>query len=151
MRKGKLVYQIRIENASPMILNGLALLGTGSPEEETPKVLTGICVSPRRSLTIPADEQVVKALGSEEGDQADGARPERAVMAALANPGEHDSSGLVHCSGSASRISREPIWPNPPRSTVIVIFFLRERSAPHRRTGPRRRFRPTPGSGGRFR
>ena len=43
-----------------MILNGLALVGTGSPEEETPKVLTGICVSPRRSLTIPADEQVVK-------------------------------------------------------------------------------------------
>ena len=29
--KGKLVYQIRIENASPMILNGLALLGTDSP------------------------------------------------------------------------------------------------------------------------
>ena len=29
--KGKLIYQIRIENASPMILNGLALLGTDSP------------------------------------------------------------------------------------------------------------------------
>jgi hypothetical protein len=65
--KGKLVYQIRIENASPMVLNGLALLGTGSPVEETPKVLTGICVSPRRSLTIPADEAVVKALGLKKG------------------------------------------------------------------------------------
>ena len=67
MRKGSSIYQIRIENASPMILNGLALVGTGSPEEETPKVLTGICVSPRRSLTIPADEQVVKTLGLKKG------------------------------------------------------------------------------------
>ena len=65
--KGKLVYQIRIENASPLVLNGLALLGTGSPEEEKPKVLTGICVSPRRSLTIPANEQVVKELGLKKG------------------------------------------------------------------------------------
>jgi hypothetical protein len=65
--KGKLVYQIRIENFSPMILNGLALLGSDSPAKETPKFLTGICVSPRRSLTIPADEQVVKALGLKKG------------------------------------------------------------------------------------
>jgi hypothetical protein len=65
--KGKLVYQIRIENHSPLVLNGLALLGTGSPEEEKPKVLTGICVSPRRSLTIPANEQVVKELGLKKG------------------------------------------------------------------------------------
>ena len=65
--KGKLVYQIRIENASPMVLNGLALLGTESPEKETPKVLTGICVSPRRSLTIPASEDVVKAFGLKKG------------------------------------------------------------------------------------
>ena len=27
--KGKLIHQIRIENASPLILNGLALVGTG--------------------------------------------------------------------------------------------------------------------------
>jgi hypothetical protein len=65
--KGKLVYQIRIENQSPMVLNGLALLGIGSPEEETPKVLTGISISPRRSLTIPANEQVVKELGLKKG------------------------------------------------------------------------------------
>ena len=44
-----------------------ALVGTDSPEEETPKMLTGICISPRRSLTIPADEQVVKALGLKKG------------------------------------------------------------------------------------
>jgi hypothetical protein len=65
--KGKLIYQIQIENASPMILNGLALLGTGSADDETPKMLSGICVSPRRSLTIPADEAVVKSLGLKKG------------------------------------------------------------------------------------
>jgi hypothetical protein len=65
--KGKLVYQIRIENHSPMVLNGLALLGTGSPEEETPKVLTGICVSPRRSLTIPANDKLSRSWASRRG------------------------------------------------------------------------------------
>ena len=30
-------------------------------------MLTGICVSPRRSLTIPANEDVVKALGLKKG------------------------------------------------------------------------------------
>ena len=77
--KGKLIYQIRIENASPMILNGIALVGTGSPEDETPKVLTGICVSPRRNLTIPADAQSGQGAGTQEGYQADGPRLERAV------------------------------------------------------------------------
>ena len=81
--KGKLVYQIRIQNASPMVLNGLALLGTDSPEKETPKVLTGICVSPRRSLTIPANEASRQSVGPEEGDQADGAGPERSVIRQL--------------------------------------------------------------------
>jgi hypothetical protein len=42
-------------------------VGIGSPEGERPKVLSGICVSPRRSLTIPADEQVVKTLGLKKG------------------------------------------------------------------------------------
>jgi hypothetical protein len=65
--KGKLIYQIRIENYSPMILNGLALLGTDSPAKEAPKVLTGICISPRRSLTIPATDEAVKELGLKKG------------------------------------------------------------------------------------
>ncbi len=52
--KGKLIHQIRIENASPLILNGLALVGTGSKEDEVPKVsraspflLAAACSSPR--------------------------------------------------------------------------------------------------------
>ena len=45
--KGKPTYQIRIENASPLILNGLAALGTESPKDEVPKVLSGISIAPR--------------------------------------------------------------------------------------------------------
>ncbi len=65
--KGKRLYQVRIENASPLILNGLALVGTDSPESETPKVLLGMSVPPRRSLTVPATEEVVKSLGLKKG------------------------------------------------------------------------------------
>ena len=65
--KGKMHYQIRIDNASPWILNGLAALGAASKPDETPKVLWGICVSPRRSLTVPASEEVVKTLGLKKG------------------------------------------------------------------------------------
>jgi hypothetical protein len=65
--KGKTHYSIRIENASPLILNGLALVGTTSSPDETAKVLLGICVSPRRSLTVPASEEAVKELGLKKG------------------------------------------------------------------------------------
>ena len=65
--KGKLIYQIKIDNASPLILNGLALVGSNSPEDEQSKVLTGISISPRRSMTVPATEEAVKMLGLKKG------------------------------------------------------------------------------------
>jgi hypothetical protein len=65
--KGKLIYQVRIENASPLVLNGLAVLGTTSKADEEPKVLWGICISPRRSLTVPATEEAVRTLGLKKG------------------------------------------------------------------------------------
>ena len=65
--KGKMHYSIRIDNASPLVLNGLAAVGASSPPDETPKVLLGICVSPRRSLTVPASEEAVKELGLKKG------------------------------------------------------------------------------------
>jgi hypothetical protein len=65
--KGKMLYSIRIDNASPLVLNGLAALGTTSKPDETPKVLSGICLSPRRSMTVPASEEVVKSLGLKKG------------------------------------------------------------------------------------
>ncbi len=66
-KKGKLLYQIRIENASPLILNGIAMVGTSSAENETPNVLTMICIAPRRSLTVPMSEEAVRTLGLKKG------------------------------------------------------------------------------------
>jgi hypothetical protein len=65
--KGKLTYQIRIDNASPLILNGFAALGAESGDDKAPKFLSGICISPRRSMTVPASEEAVKALGLKKG------------------------------------------------------------------------------------
>jgi hypothetical protein len=65
--KGKIHYEIRIENASPLVLNGLAALGVASTADEVPKFLVGISVAPRRSLTVPASENVVKQLGLKKG------------------------------------------------------------------------------------
>ena len=65
--KGKATYQVRIDNASPLVLNGLAVLGIETKTEDQPKELSGICISPRRSMTVPATEEVVKTLGLRKG------------------------------------------------------------------------------------
>ncbi|MGP0064814.1 MAG: hypothetical protein ACLQGP_14600 [Isosphaeraceae bacterium] len=65
--KGRLTYQIRIENASPLILNGLAALGVESAKDEAPKVLSGVSISPRRSMSLPASEEMVRGLGLKKG------------------------------------------------------------------------------------
>ena len=65
--KGKLSYRIRIDNVSPLRLNGVAALGVGSKAGEKERVLSGISVPPRRSMTVPASEELVKALGLKQG------------------------------------------------------------------------------------
>jgi hypothetical protein len=65
--KGKLVYQIRIENASPLILNGVAFVGTASAPDEMPKLLSGIAIPPGRSMLVPTPEESVKTLGLKKG------------------------------------------------------------------------------------
>jgi hypothetical protein len=65
--KGKLVYQIKLENASPLILNGLAFVGTATKEDEEPKVLSGIAIPPRRSVLVPTPDETVKSLGLKKG------------------------------------------------------------------------------------
>ncbi len=42
-------------------------MGTSSREGEEPKVLSGISIPPRKSLTVPASEEVVKLLGLKKG------------------------------------------------------------------------------------
>ncbi len=65
--KNKLVYQLRIENASPLILNGIALLGTASKPDELPQILSGICLPPRKKMIYPATDDLVKSLGLKKG------------------------------------------------------------------------------------
>jgi hypothetical protein len=65
--KGKLTYRLRIDNASPLLLNGVAALGIESAKDELPRVLSGISIPPRRSFTVPASEEVVKKLGLKHG------------------------------------------------------------------------------------
>jgi hypothetical protein len=43
------------------------VVGSSSPQDEQPKVLGGICIAPRRSLTVPATEEAVKTLGLKKG------------------------------------------------------------------------------------
>jgi len=65
--KGRLTYLLRIENASPLILNGLSVMGPESKPAEEPKVLLGITIPPGKSLTVPASEDAVKMLGLKQG------------------------------------------------------------------------------------
>jgi hypothetical protein len=65
--KSKLLYQIRIDNASPLVLNGIAAVGTTSKDDETPRILAGISLAPRRSMTVTASDEVVKTLGLKKG------------------------------------------------------------------------------------
>jgi hypothetical protein len=65
--KGKLTYKLRIDNVSPLRLNGVAATGLGSKPATPARMLLGISVPPRRSLTVPASEEVVKTLGLRQG------------------------------------------------------------------------------------
>jgi hypothetical protein len=65
--KGKETFKVRIDNASPLILNGLAVLGTENKDDVIPKVLSGIAISPQRSMTVPASEEFVKKFGLKKG------------------------------------------------------------------------------------
>jgi len=62
--KGKPTFIIKIENASPLVLNGVALAGSVA-EKSAP--LAGICLSPRRTLALPASPEVVERLGLKKG------------------------------------------------------------------------------------
>ena len=65
--KGKMTYKVRIDNASPLILNGLAVTGSKVEEQARVSALMGLNVSPRRSLTVPATADLVDRLGLLDG------------------------------------------------------------------------------------
>jgi hypothetical protein len=68
MVKGKQTYKIKIENASPLLLNGLAVKGTLATPDDKLKVLAGdISIAPLKSWTAPATGDTVEELGLKKG------------------------------------------------------------------------------------
>jgi hypothetical protein len=67
MAKGKPVYKMQIDNASPLIINGLAILGSTPKDGEAAKVLQGISIAPFRRLTLPATSDMVEQFGLRKG------------------------------------------------------------------------------------
>jgi hypothetical protein len=66
--KGKDTFKVRIDNASPLVLNGLALAGPASVGKDAQAVaLAGLSVAPRRSLTVNATPELVERLGLKTG------------------------------------------------------------------------------------
>ena len=49
------------------MLNGVAFAGKDAETSETPKLVNGLGIAPRRVMTLPASEEVVKALGLKKG------------------------------------------------------------------------------------
>jgi len=63
----KPTYKLRIDNASPLVLNGLALTGTEPSADRPPSSLAGMTLTPHRSLTLPASSAMVESLGLKTG------------------------------------------------------------------------------------
>ena len=66
-KNGKETYKVRIDNASSLILNGLALSGPQMDDKHLPTVLVGFSLPPRRSLTVPTSADAVERLGLKDG------------------------------------------------------------------------------------
>jgi len=65
--KGKETFSIKVENNSPLILNGVAVTGPITKPSEPAKVLLGIALSPRRSMSFPASASAVETNGLKDG------------------------------------------------------------------------------------
>jgi hypothetical protein len=64
-------FRLRIENASPLVLQGLTIVGQPAGDKPAvPATLLGLAVSPRKDLTVPASAQAVKELGLRGGVRA---------------------------------------------------------------------------------
>jgi len=66
--RGKTAYSLRIDNASPLILNGLSLTGeTAQADTAVPSSLAGLTLPPHRSIAMPASGDMVQRLGLKRG------------------------------------------------------------------------------------
>jgi hypothetical protein len=65
--KAKDAYTIRVENYSPLLLNGVAVVGAGAKPSEPAKLLVGVSIAPRRTYSMPATAESVDRLGLKQG------------------------------------------------------------------------------------
>ena len=65
--KGKLTYRVRIDNGSPLILNGLAVAGLEIRAANDAQVMAGISLPPHRNLILPVSVEYVEKLGLKRG------------------------------------------------------------------------------------
>ncbi len=65
--KGKPTYRVRIDNGSPLILNGIAVAGLENQVADGAQVLAGISLPPHRNLTLPVSAEYVEKLGLKRG------------------------------------------------------------------------------------
>jgi hypothetical protein len=65
--KGKEAFRIKIVNDSPLILNGLALVGLERRGDQPPSVLLGLSLPPLKSFTVPATAELVERLKLNDG------------------------------------------------------------------------------------
>jgi hypothetical protein len=62
--QGRDAYRIRVENGSPLVLNGLTLGDREPKPDSQPATLVGLSLSPRKAMTIPATPQLARRVGS---------------------------------------------------------------------------------------
>jgi hypothetical protein len=71
--KGKATYEIRLDNASPLVLKGLAVAGSATGTAVRPSHLLGISLPPQKHLSVPVSAKAVERLRLKEGIQILGA------------------------------------------------------------------------------
>ena len=62
-------FHVRIENASPMILNGISLISTEHKANDVPRYLLGINVAPGRNLSLSITNKAAQEYGLKKGIQ----------------------------------------------------------------------------------
>ncbi len=65
--EGTMTYTLQVDNASPLILNGFAVVGGQAKPTDPPHFLLGIGLPPQRSLQMPLTAAMVESFGMKKG------------------------------------------------------------------------------------
>jgi hypothetical protein len=65
--EGTMTYTLQVDNASPLILNGFAVVGGQAKPSDPPHFLLGIGLPPQRSLQMPLTPGMVESFGMKKG------------------------------------------------------------------------------------